>query len=78
MKATSTPPGARGPPSAVQRSPFLRIQASKLSCACRVSRRSGAATPCRMLWLFLVILNTAGDGFGTYLEYQKVSVFTTL
>ena len=28
MKATSTPPGASGPPSAVHLSPFFKIQAS--------------------------------------------------
>src|SRR5688572_19362365 len=70
MKATSTPPGARGPPSAVHLNPFLVIQASKPSfCSC-VKRRSGAATPCKMLWLFLVVRKTLGDGFGTYLRNE--------
>jgi len=67
MKAISTPPGARGPPSAVQRRPFFKIQASKPSFASWVKRRSGAATPCKILWLFLVVRKTLGDGFGTYL-----------
>ena len=67
MKAMSTPPGARGPPSAVHRRPFLRIQASKFSIASLVRRRLGSATPWRMLWLFFVVRKTEGDGFGTYL-----------
>lgn len=71
MKATSTPPGAKGPPSAVQRRPFFKIHASKASLASCVRRRSGAATPCRILWLFLVVRNTAGDGFGTYLKWDR-------
>ena len=67
MKAISTPPSARGPPSAVHRRPFLRIQASKAALASGVNLRSGSATPWRMLWLFFVVLKTAGLGFGTYL-----------
>ena len=67
MKAMSTPPWARGPPSAVHRRPFLRIQASKADLASLVNLRSGSATPWRILWLFFVVLKTAGLGFGTYL-----------
>ena len=71
MNAMSTPPGARGPPSAVQRRPFFRIHASKLSFASFVRRRLGSATPWRMLWLFFVVRNTDGDGFGTYLRISS-------
>lgn len=67
MKAISTPPLASGPPSAVHLRPFFWIQASNWSLASCVRRRSGGATPCRMLWLFFVVRNTAGDGLGTYL-----------
>jgi hypothetical protein len=45
MKAMSTPPSAKGPPSVVHLSPFLRIHASKLALASSVKRRLGSATP---------------------------------
>lgn len=74
----STPPGARGPPSAVQRRPFFRIHASKFSFCSLVRRKLGSATPCRMLWLFFVVRNTLGDGLGTYLRIQVRYDFCTL
>ena len=72
MTAMSTPPGARGPPSAVHLNPFLRIQASKASLASLVIRRSGGETPCKILWLFLVVRKTLGEGFGTYLLIKTI------
>ena len=69
MKAISHPPGASGPPSAVQRRPFFRIHASKFSFCSLVRRRLGSATPCRMLWLFFVVRKTDGEGLGTYLPF---------
>jgi hypothetical protein len=72
INAMSTPPGANGPPSAVHRKPFLRIQASNPSLFSCVNLNSGGATPCKILWLFLVVRKTLGDGFGTYLRTEKV------
>ena len=67
----SAPPSddfLKGPPSHSQyRSAFSCIQ-SVIFAKSAPNRSPGGATPCRMLWHFLVTLNTVPRGFGTYLN----------
>ena len=68
----SAPPslgGLNGPPSDSQyRLALSSIQSCRIFLSSVLIDSSSAATPCRILWTVLVILNTPGFGFGTYLH----------